>query len=75
MIHKVWMSAAGRRKAAWGARAAASTSGCNNHFASEGQRSTMQTHQTARPQDLVRAAMCSTMQTHQAALALARADQ
>jgi hypothetical protein len=36
-----------RRKAAWEARAAASTSGCTNHFASKGQRSTMQMHQAA----------------------------
>jgi hypothetical protein len=30
------MSAAARRKAAWEARAAASMSGCNNHFVGEG---------------------------------------
>jgi hypothetical protein len=36
VIHEVWMSATARRKAAWEAWAAASMSGCNNHFTSEG---------------------------------------
>jgi hypothetical protein len=36
MIREVLMSVAARRKAAWEARAAASTSGCNNHFAGKG---------------------------------------
>jgi hypothetical protein len=35
-IREVYMSAAARRKATWEARAAASMSGCNNHFAGEG---------------------------------------
>jgi hypothetical protein len=36
VLCEVWMSAATRRKAAWEARAAASMSGCNNHFTGEG---------------------------------------
>jgi hypothetical protein len=35
-IHEVWMSAASRRKASREARAAASMSGCTNHFTGEG---------------------------------------
>jgi hypothetical protein len=35
-ICDVWMSTVARRKAAWEARAAASTLGCNNHFVGEG---------------------------------------
>jgi hypothetical protein len=34
-IREAWMSAVARRKAAWEARAVASTSGCTNHFAGE----------------------------------------
>jgi hypothetical protein len=46
-IREVWMFAMARRKAAWEARVAALTSGCTNHFAGEGQRSTIQMHQAA----------------------------
>jgi hypothetical protein len=35
-ICEVWLPTPARRRAAWEAQAAASTSGCTNHFASEG---------------------------------------
>jgi hypothetical protein len=36
VIREVWMFTAARRKAAWEARTAASTSGCTNHFFGKG---------------------------------------